>query len=60
VFELGLELLSCLGNNANRLLVITVNDRGNTSIEVELIRVVIWSIRWMGFHEASSKTTRVG
>jgi hypothetical protein len=53
VFELGLESLSCLGNDPDRLLVITVNDWGNVGFEVKL------SWRKRSFHQIISKAARL-
>jgi hypothetical protein len=41
VFELGLESLSCLSNNANCLLVVTVDDWSNASVKVELLKEIV-------------------
>jgi hypothetical protein len=41
VFELNLELLSCLSNNPDRLLVITVDDWSDASVEVKLLKEIV-------------------
>jgi hypothetical protein len=41
VFEFGLESLSCLSNNPDRLLVITVDDWSNASVKVKLVKEIV-------------------
>jgi hypothetical protein len=41
VFKLGLESLSCLSNNPDCLLVITVDDWSNASVKVKLVKEIV-------------------
>jgi hypothetical protein len=41
MFKLRLKSLSCLSNNTNCLLVVTVDDWSNASVKVKLVKEIV-------------------